>query len=172
MKKKNSALVIAGASGSGKTGIAEKLAKELKGAIMYFDRYSHLLEFTTLNGRKLEEKDGPNPNNFMITDMVNDLKRLKEGKIITEPLSRRKIKPKKYIIIEDPHGRERLDIRPLYDFVILIDTPLEICLARVLLRTFAGKYFMREGTGELISQEEANPKEKISVLEKFILGQY
>ncbi len=39
-----------------------------------------------------------------------------------------------YIFVEEPFGRERNSISPLIDCVVVLDTPLDICLARIIKR--------------------------------------
>jgi len=174
MKKDCFVIAVAGASGSGKTELVKELARILNGSIMYFDNYSHLME--EIEEEREEEgengKENPNPRKLRISQMTEDLKKLIAGEIIEEPKGGRIVKPAKYIIIEDPHGRERNDIGQYYDYVVLVDTPLELCLVRVLIRMNEGEYIQREKTGELIPQEKADPKEKLLILEKFINGTY
>lgn len=43
--------------------------------------------------------------------------------------------PKRFIVLEEPFGRERTAMKGIIDFVVAIDVPLEIALARRLLRT-------------------------------------
>jgi hypothetical protein len=43
--------------------------------------------------------------------------------------------PKRFIVLEEPFGRERTAMKNLIDVVIAIDLPLEIALARRLLHT-------------------------------------
>jgi len=161
-------IVIAGASGSGKSSIAQEVAKLLNGAIIYYDDYSHLREWPEETGGS---EGNRNLTKVKITKMVEDVGALKAGEKIIEPRNKREISPKDYIIIEDPHGKERKDIAKLFDFVVLIDTPLEICLARVILRAFAGKNFTRLN-GSQVLQEEGDPKEKLMILDNFIFGPY
>jgi len=161
-------IVIAGASGSGKSSITQEVAKLLNGAIIYYDDYSHLREWPKKNGGS---EGNRNFAQVKIARMVEDVRTLKAGEKIIEPRKKREISPKEYIIIEDPHGRERKDITKLYDFAVLIDTPLEICLARVILRAFAGKNFTRLN-GTQVLQEEEDPKNKLMILDNFIFGPY
>jgi len=172
MKGKRYVIAIAGASGCGKTALVRKIAENIRGTALFYDNYSHLLENKPLS-EKLENLESQmNPKYYTLPRLAEDLKLLLAGETIIEPLTGEEIRPRKYIIVEDPHGRERQDIGHLYDYVVLEDTPLEICLARVLMRVFGGKYFMKEGTRELVTQEKADLEEKITVFEKHLNGQY
>ncbi len=172
MNRKRYVIVVAGASGCGKTALVKKITEKLRGTALFFDNYSHLLERNVLNESSNEDENQINPKQFTLTRMANDLQLLLAGKTIVEPLSGEEIRPRNYIIIEDPHGRERPDIGHLYDYVVLEDTPLEICLARVLMRVFGGKFFMKEQTKEFVLQDKADLIEKLSVFEKHLNGQY
>ena len=44
--------------------------------------------------------------------------------------------PTRYLVTEEPFGRSRHVMAPLIDFVIAIDVPLEIALARRIRRNF------------------------------------
>ncbi|MFW9923127.1 MAG: hypothetical protein ACFFDW_07585 [Candidatus Thorarchaeota archaeon] len=160
MKEGNCVIAVAGASGSGKTELVKELAKDLNGAMLFFDDYSHLMEDT----REKNNTGKIDPSKLRITRMVEDIKELLAGKMIKEPRSSRDIEPRKYIIVEDPYGRERTDIAPYYDYVILLDTPLDICLARVLLRI----NFWKTNNQEPI----IDAKEKLVLFEKHLNGTY
>ncbi|MBN1330152.1 MAG: hypothetical protein JXA54_11820 [Candidatus Heimdallarchaeota archaeon] len=172
MKKKRFVITIAGASGCGKTALVKKIAEKIHGSALFFDNYSHSLERENLDENSDSSEKLFDPKLFTIPRMANDLELLLAGKTITEPLTGEGIRPRNYIIVEDPYGRERQDIGHLYDYVVLEDTPLEICLARVLMRVFGGKYFMKEGTKEFIPRDKADFIEKLEVFEKHLNGQY
>jgi len=59
---------------------------------------------------------------------------LKEGRAIIHPDSKQEVKPIRYLIIEEPFGRGRDALRELIDFLVYVDTPLEVAYVRKLLR--------------------------------------
>jgi len=104
---------IAGASGSGKTTLVKNIADTLEESMaLYFDDY----------------KSDYN-------QLTEDLARLRKGKAITHPITNNIMKPKKYIIVEEPKGRTRKDMQDKIDLLIYINIPLEISLARVMIRS-------------------------------------
>ena len=168
MTKNTFVIAIAGASGSGKSSIVREVAKSLGGAILYYDDYSQFQKWPETNGPNDEIL---NLKEVKLTKLVEDLQLLQNWQNVVNPRNGQEIKAAEYIIIEDPHGRERLDIGKEYDYVVLIDTPLEICLSRVILRAFAEKYFQKPD-GTVVLQEEGDPKEKLVILDNFVFGPY
>ena len=53
------------------------------------------------------------------------------------------IHPASFILLEEPFGRQREALKPLIDYVILLETPLEIALARRLLEVPEIPYFAK-----------------------------
>ena len=106
-------IAIAGASGSGKSTLVRALAQKLKNTeTMYFDDYR------------------PNYEN-----LTKDLQNLQRGNHITYPVDNRRIDAGKVIILEEPTGRTRKGMSDKIDFLVYINLPLEVSLARVLLRS-------------------------------------
>ncbi|MHA1121389.1 MAG: uridine kinase family protein [Candidatus Heimdallarchaeota archaeon] len=113
MKSKVFVLGIAGPSGSGKSTSVNKVAALLEDSdTMFYDDYR--------------------PNYDKLTE---DLGELRKGNPITYPIKKRIIQPKKYIVIEEPTGRQRKGMKDKIDFLVYINIPLEISFARVLLRS-------------------------------------
>jgi len=106
-------IAIAGASGSGKSTLVRALAQKLKNTeTMYFDDYR------------------PNYEN-----LTKDLQNLQRGNHIIYPVDNRRIDAGKVIILEEPTGRTRKGMSDKIDFLVYINLPLEVSLARVLLRS-------------------------------------
>lgn len=113
MKSKVFVLGIAGPSGSGKSTSVNKVAALLEDSdTMFYDDYQ--------------------PNYDKLTE---DLGELRKGNPITYPIKKRIIQPKKYIVIEEPTGRQRKGMKDKIDFLVYINIPLEVSFARVLLRS-------------------------------------
>ncbi len=112
-KIKTVVIAIAGASGSGKSTLVRALAQRLENTeTMYFDDYR------------------PNYQN-----LTKDLQNLQRGNNITYPVDNRRIDAGKVIILEEPTGRTRKGMSDKIDFLVYINLPLEVSLARVLLRS-------------------------------------
>jgi len=113
MKSKVFILGIAGPSGSGKSTLVAKIASLLEDAeTLFYDHY--------------------NPNYDKLT---KDLGELRKGNAITCSERNRLIKPRKYIVVEEPTGRQRNEMKDKIDFLVYINIPLEVSFTRVLLRS-------------------------------------
>lgn len=106
-------LGIAGPSGSGKSTLVVKVAALLEDSdTMFYDHYK--------------------PNYDKLTE---DLGELRKGNPVTYPEKNRIIHPKKYLVLEEPTGRQRNGMKNKIDFLVYINIPLEVSFARVLLRS-------------------------------------
>ena len=168
-KKGRFVIICAGASGSGKTRLTLKLTEMLGNATsLFYDHYSHLQDWSM----DFDDwfKSGADPTVNIIPQMKSDLEQLLAGKSIINPTTGKKIRPAKYIVIEDPYGKCRDDIGPHADFVVLLDIPLEVSFTWTILRCFKGK-FLRED-GSLVEQEDVDTRDKLALIEKFLTGEY
>lgn len=125
-------LAIGGPSGAGKTSLVEQTALLLEdAACLHFDDY----------GAELEQPDdgfawiaaGADLTAFALPRFRDDLLSLKAGCAIVTPTGR-KVAPMRYLVVEEPFGDGRRDMKYLYDFIVAIDIPMEIALARRLLQ--------------------------------------
>ena len=123
-------VAIAAPIGGGKTSFVEALAEALGwAAAMHFDRYE--VETKRPVSRLLQwMKDGADFSAFEAPNLAQDLKALRDGRPVIDPLTRREVSPAKIILFEMPLGREHAETAPHIDFVIWIDVPLDIALAR------------------------------------------
>ncbi|MFB9277595.1 hypothetical protein [Cohnella cellulosilytica] len=118
-------VALAAVSGGGKTTITKKLAETLNNSeALYFDNY----EFTNQPDDICEwVEKGANPNEWDLTPLINDLKRL-----LTVPA-----KPLSYIFVDYPFAYAHFGMNDLINFTVFVDTPLDIAMARRILRDFA-----------------------------------
>jgi uridine kinase len=79
-------------------------------------------------------EDGADPNEFQTPQFAADVRTLKTGKSIIHPETEKEIKPDRFLIIEEPFGRGRDALRNLIDFVVYVDTPLEMAYIRKISR--------------------------------------
>jgi uridine kinase len=56
------------------------------------------------------------------------------------------IAPSKYILLEEPSGRERGEIREYIDLVVYVDVPQDVCVARLIERVINMKVWNSQGT--------------------------
>lgn len=118
--KKPIVIAIASISGGGKTTVVEKLNEELPNSkALFFDEYD--LEgpenvFDWMNR-------GAHYNEWNLTPFVKDLEEL-----VTESLN--------YIVLDFPFSYKHAQTHSSINFSVFIDTPLDIALARRIMRDF------------------------------------
>lgn len=113
-------VAVSGVSGSGKTTIVKQLANEFDCPFLLFD--DHIDKSTYPQNMKNWLKNGANVSLIKTPKFVTSLE-----KLIKKNSSR-------FIFIEEPFGKERDSMSPLIDFVVLLDQPMELCLARIIRR--------------------------------------
>jgi len=113
-------IAVSGASGAGKTTIVKQLATKFDSQFLLFDH--HTSDDTYPNDMKKWFESGANVSAIKTPDFVRALQEL-----IANSTS-------EYIFVEEPFGKERDSISALIDYVVLLDQPLELCLARVIQR--------------------------------------
>lgn len=124
-------VAFAGHSGAGKSTLIKELSS-LTGDvnILRIDDYDTSSYPPALKWIE----NGADPNEFQTTQFFSDILALKNNKSIFHPDANQKVEPTSFLFIEEPFGRGRAAISGLIDFSIYIDIPLEVALARKLLR--------------------------------------
>lgn len=123
MKKKPIIISISGISGSGKTTITKALTSMLKNCItISFDDYDEMLptDFFDWSER------GADANEYILTPMIDDLVKA----INTNP---------EYILLDYPFGYGNDVMSKYIDFAVYVDIPLDVAMARRILRDFLAK---------------------------------
>ncbi len=113
-------IALSGASGCGKTTIIKALVNQFECPFLLFD--DHTNETTYPKDMKLWYQNGADVSEIKTPKFIDAVEQL----TMTSKTS--------FIFIEEPFGKQRSSISPLIDHVILLDTPLEICLSRVIKR--------------------------------------
>ncbi|MGG3280089.1 hypothetical protein [Paenibacillus solani] len=155
MKKSAYIIAVSGPSGSGKSTLTKQLSDKLVDAISFhFDDYASTNKYPDDYLDWLEK--GADPKLVHNPEFNRDLYELVQGRSIKLP-NNQMIKSEKYIIVEEPFGRGREGMDELIDFVVCIDIPLEVALARRILRG--------------IQNTESTPSETLKSFEEY-LSQY
>jgi uridine kinase len=138
-------IAISGVSGAGKTTLVKRVAALLDDAVaLHFDAYQPVASYPTDLAGWIDA--GKDLDAWEIPQLLADLKALREGKAIALPADKGEVKPARYIILEEPSGRARFGLRALIDFVVLLDLPLEMALARKVVDYIS--YCLREAPQE------------------------
>lgn len=132
MNKSAFTISVSGPSGSGKSTLTKQLRDKLVDAISFhFDDYASTNKYPDDFVEWLEK--GADPKLVQNPNFNRDLYELVQGRSIKLP-NNQMVKSEKYIIVEEPFGRGREGMAELIDFVVCIDIPLEVALARRILR--------------------------------------
>ncbi len=113
-------VAVSGVSGAGKSTIVKQLANKFYCPFLLFDE--HTDKSTYPQDMKHWLHNGANVSLIKTPKFVSSLESL-----ISKNSSR-------FIFIEEPFGKERDSMSSLIDYVVLLDQPMELCLARIIKR--------------------------------------
>jgi len=126
-------IAIGGPSGSGKSTVVSRTASLLGDAItLFFDDYASVSTYPNDVGAWI--RDGANPNEWETPRFARDLIALRQGQPIFPPGGAARRESARYIVVEEPFGRAREEMREAIDLAAIIDLPLEVALARRIRR--------------------------------------
>ena len=126
MNKNTKVISVAAVSGGGKTTVTESLTHKLMNSkALYFDSYN--FDNCPADICKWID-DGANYNEWVLTPLIKDIQHLIRDSNVD------------YIILDYPFAYLNSEMRKFIDVTIFIDTPLDIAMARRILRDF------KEGT--------------------------
>ena len=113
-------IAIAAVSGGGKTTVSNHLNRKWKNSkVIHFDDY----DFNGPDDIVNWIDKGGDPNEWNLTSFIKDLELL-----MTESLN--------YIVLDFPFSYKHDQVREFIDFSVFIDTPLDIALARRVIRDY------------------------------------
>lgn len=124
-------------TGGGKTTVVSKVAEVLGDTVVItFDDYDENNIHPTSYQSWLAQ--GADCNAWQTPRLAEDLKRLKHNQEITSPVDRKKVLPASYILFDAPLGRAHHETGQYIDLMVYLDTPLDVAMARRILRDFYG----------------------------------
>ncbi len=126
-------VAITSVSGGGKTAVARRLVGTLGDAVaIHFDDYDD----TNVHPDDLQRwmKDGGDYGAYETPLFTNHLQALRAGQSVRYPTDGATVGPAKYVVADAPLGRANSDSGRLIDLLVFIDTPLDIAMARRILR--------------------------------------
>lgn len=134
---------IAGYSGSGKTSLAQELARELEGTHFHLDHYYRDLGHLTYEARCRENFDHPDALESDL--LIAQVRQLALGRSIARPEydfathtrvvgSSVPVYEPHFLLIDGILALHYEPLRRLYDLSVYVDTPDEICYQRRLAR--------------------------------------
>lgn len=127
-------LGISAPAAGGKSTLVAALADRLDDAVtVHFDAYAATTQFPANGAQWLA--DGADFTTWRSPQLATDLADLVAGKAVAHPKTGEPIQPAATMILEAPLGRAEPEVGRFIDFLVYIDTPLEVALARFVLRS-------------------------------------
>jgi uridine kinase len=135
-------IAVAAPIGGGKTAVAEAIAAKLPDATtISFDRYETATGQPVQNLREWQAR-GADFDEFVVPLLREDLERLRRGDAICDPVTKEQITAGKYVVFENPLGREAKSLAAYVDLLVWVEVPQEVALARKLKELVGG--FLRQ----------------------------
>lgn len=136
VKKEHLVIAISSVSGGGKSTVVRKLVELLDDAVaIHFDDYETPETYPKNPAALLQS--GADFNVIRSPLLAQHLRALRRDEKIVSPRTGEEILPARYIVFEGPLGRAQHETGQYIDFLVFIDTPLEVGLARRLSRSIS-----------------------------------
>jgi uridine kinase len=125
-------IAVAGMPGAGKSTLIRNSIQALGDAdSLQFDDYTRGSDYPNIPEWVA---GGCDPNQWVSPGLGEHLALLKRGLKVHTPNTDRVVGPRRFIFLEEPFGRGRITVAAHVDMVVAIDLPIEVALARRLLR--------------------------------------
>ena len=124
---------VSAVGGGGKTTVTRHLAEVLGDAVaLHFDDYDD----SNVHPEDLQRwfVDGADYDAYETPVFTRQLQTLKAGRSICHPVGGATVGPASYVVADAPLGRAHSDSGRLIDLMVFIDTPLDVAMARRVLR--------------------------------------
>ena len=130
--KKTILVGISGVSGAGKTALTKALSKKLKATSLYWD---HFDEVSSSPDDYIDWWErGANYEEFDYSNLAKCLEKLKNAQDTLHPITYIKLVATEFIIVDAPLGKAHKQTSKYIDYFIHLDTPLDIAMARRIIR--------------------------------------
>ena len=124
---------ICGFLAAGKTTLIRSLSEKSDGAaVLAFDDYGKYCEWPEDFAQWISQ--GGDPSCVRNPRLREDLECLLDGQSIRHPLDDHVMSSSPVILLEDPFGRTRPDIKDLIDLVLFVDLPTDLSVLRLAQR--------------------------------------
>ena len=124
---------ISAVGGGGKTAVARRLAEVLGDSVaLHFDDYDD----SNVHPKDLQRwfADGASYDAYETPVFTRHLQTLKAGRSICHPIGGTAVGPASYVVADIPLGRSHSASGRFIDLMVFIDTPLDVAMARRVLR--------------------------------------
>lgn len=131
---------ISGVSGSGKTAISSALSEKLPDVfVVHWDAYDDLAENPTIPPADYVEwyLRGADYKEWKTDSLENTLRSLKNGQRLICPVTQKLVEPLQFIVFDSGQGYHHCQTGQCIGLSIFLDTPLDVCLCRRLMRDFS-----------------------------------
>lgn len=129
-------IAVSGIPGAGKSTLIQSVSQAFGSATtLHFDDYGGTSVFPEDFSTWLAS--GGDPDEWKTPDMVRNLHKLRAGLSASHPRSGITIEPTPIVILEEPFGRARQEVRAHVDFAAHLRVPLDVVLVRLVRRMLA-----------------------------------
>ncbi len=145
---------VSGTTGAGKSTLVKELAFRLdNAACLAFDAYKETTVYPADMMEQLAKGGTMDLHKIESPEFLQDLLTLKSGRSVVDPCGR-KIASTEFVVVEEPFGRQRSETASVLDLVAFIETPLDIALARRIVRDIQEEYTDVPASEALVMVEE------------------